>query len=114
MQILSWASLVFVGAAAIFFGIIGVALMILNSSRRKARHLGYPSLGAYLSAVPGSDEEKREAVSLALKGLIMCVLGLLFPPFLLIGLFPLFYGARKVAWVSMGLGLVDDAEQPGT
>ena len=44
----------------------------------------------------------------------MCLLGLVFPPLLLIGIFPLFYGTRKVAWASMGLGLVDDAAQPGT
>jgi hypothetical protein len=31
---------------------------------------------------------------------------------LLLGVFPLFYGGRKVAWASMGLGLVDDADQP--
>ena len=50
---------------------------------------------------------------MALKGLVISALGLLFPPFLLIGLFPLFYGARKLAYASMGLGLVDDAERPG-
>ena len=30
---------------------------------------------------------------------------------LLIGMFPLFYGARKIAYASMGLGLVDDARK---
>jgi hypothetical protein len=30
------------------------------------------------------------------------------PPVLLIGLFPLFYGVRKIVYASMGLGLVDD------
>jgi hypothetical protein len=33
------------------------------------------------------------------------------PPVLLIGLFPMFYGARKIAYASMGLGLVDDASR---
>jgi hypothetical protein len=94
--------------------VIGVAVMLWKYLQRHARRLGYPSLGAYLRAAPSSDEEKREAVNLALKGMVICLLGLVFPPFLLIGIFPLFYGARKVAWASMGLGLIDDAEQPGT
>jgi hypothetical protein len=41
------------------------------------------------------------------------MLGLLFSPLVLVGLLPLLYGARKVLYASMGLGLVDDAEQPG-
>ena len=69
-------------------------------------------MGAYLRAAPQSDAEKRDAVDLALKGLVICILGLVFPPFFLFGLFPLFYGTRKLAWASMGLGLVDDADQP--
>ena len=94
--------------------LIGAAVMLWRSFKRPAQRLGYPSLSAYLRAAPSSDEEKREAVNLALKGLIICLLGLLFPPLLLIGIVPLFYGGRKVVWASMGLGLVDDAEQPGT
>jgi hypothetical protein len=79
---------------------------------RRARKFGYESTRAYLRAAPRSDAEKRDAVDLALKGLASCVLGLLFPPFVLVGLIPLFYGGRKVVYASMGLGLVDDAEQP--
>ncbi len=100
------------------FGIAAAILisvrMLWIKFRRQVRRLGYPSPGAYLRAAPRSDEEKRDAVNLALKGLVICLLGLVFPPFLLIGVFPFFYGARKVAWASMGLGLVDDADQPGT
>ena len=82
--------------------------LLMRGQRRVARGLGYPSLSAYLRAAPQTDEEKRAAVDLALKGLIISVLGLLMPPVLLIGLFPLFYGVRKIAYASMGLGLVDD------
>jgi hypothetical protein len=85
--------------------------ILMRGQRRVARALGYPSLSAYLRATPQTDEEKRAAVDLALKGLIISVLGLLMPPVLLIGLFPLFYGVRKVAYASMGLGLVDDARR---
>ena len=86
-----------------------VLVRLVRSQQRLARQAGYPSLGAYLRAAPRSDQEKRDAVDLALKGLVICLLGLLLPPILLIGLFPLFYGARKMVYSSMGLGLVDDA-----
>jgi hypothetical protein len=45
------------------------------------------------------------------KGLACCALGVLFAPFVLIGLAPLFYGGRKFLYASMGLGLVDDPDQ---
>jgi len=80
---------------------------------RRARRFGYQSMGAYLRAAPRSDEEKRDAVDLALKGLVFCVLGTMFPPLMLVGLIPLFYGGRKLVYASMGLGLFDDADQPG-
>jgi hypothetical protein len=62
----------------------------------------------------GGDQPRRDsdAADLALKGLVFCMLGLLFPPFVLVGLLPLFYGGRKLVYASMGLGLVDDGEQP--
>ena len=68
--------------------------------------MGTPSFFDYMRAVPHSDKEKMDAVDLTLQGVVVCFLGLLFPPLLLIGLFPLFYGARKLVYVSMGLGLV--------
>jgi hypothetical protein len=85
--------------------------LLARGQRRIAKAMGYPSLSAYLRAAPQTDEEKRAAVDLALKGLVICLLGLLMPPVLLIGLFPLFYGVRKIAYASMGLGLVDDARR---
>ena len=68
---------------------------------------------AYLRAAPQTDDEKRDAADLALKGLVLCLLGLLFPPLLLFGLIPFFYGARKVVYASMGLGLADDPDRQG-
>ena len=90
-----------------------VLVSIFRSRLRKARESGYPSLSAYLRAAPRTDEEKRDAADLALKGLILCLLGLLFPPLLLFGLIPFFYGTRKVIYASMGLGLADDAHDDG-
>jgi hypothetical protein len=95
--------------------VAGVAGLVLYRRLlgRRAKRFGYASTGAYLRAAPRSDAEKRDATDLALKGLVLCVLGLLFPPFIIVGLVPLFYGGRKLAYASLGLGLVDDAEQPG-
>lgn len=91
--------------------LLSVVLLVsmLSRLRRQARGHGYPSTRAYLRAAPRTDAEKRDATDLALKGLVLCLIGLIVPPVLLFGLFPLFYGARKVVYASMGLGLADDA-----
>jgi hypothetical protein len=81
--------------------------LLFRSLRRRAREQGHSSLRAYLRAAPRSDEEKRDAADLALKGLILCLLGMIFAPAMLFGLVPFFYGARKVVYASMGLGYAD-------
>jgi len=106
----SIASLILGTLAAFAIVIFTVVFVVWRSLRRQAERFGYGSVGAYLEAAPRTDGEKREAVNLTLKGVVICLLGLFFPPLILIGLFPLFFGARKMAWASMGLGLVDDVE----
>lgn len=101
--------LVFIIPAAI----IPAGLMVFAVvAARRARRFGYESTWAYLRAAPRSDAEKRDAADLALKGLVTCLLGVIFAPLVLIGLAPLFYGGRKLVYASMCLGLVDDADQP--
>ncbi len=95
--------------ALVIVAAIAVAWIFRDQSR-KARAAGYPSLLVYLRAAPRTDAERRDAADLALKGLVVCLLGLLFRPLLLFGLIPFFYGARKVVYASMGLGLSDDAD----
>lgn len=90
--------------------VIGAAIttvVLFRSLRRRAREQGHPSLRAYLRAAPRTDAEKRDAADLALKGLVLCLLGMIFAPAMLFGLVPLFYGARKVVYASMGLGFAD-------
>ncbi len=96
--------------AALVIGAMVLVMVMLRRMWRQAREFGYPSTRAYLRAAPQTDQEKKDAADLALKGLAICLLGLMFPPLLLIGLFPFFYGARKVVYASMGLGLVNDAD----
>ena len=95
----------------VLVGPIAAALLWLFSGRRVKR-FGYRSTREYLRAVPRTDDERRDAADLALKGLVFCLLGLLFPPFVLVGVVPLFYGGRKLVYASLGLGLVDDGETP--
>ena len=89
---------------------VTVGLAILRRMRNQASHFGYTSLSAYLRGEPRNDAERQDAFDLALKGAVICLLALLFPPLLLVGIIPLFYGARKTGYASMGLGLVDDAD----
>ena len=91
---------------------VAIVLFAVLVSRR-AKRFGYSTTAAYLRAAPRSDAERRDAADLLLRGVVFCVLGLLFPPFILIGLVPLFYGGRKLMYASMGLGLVDDPDHSG-
>ena len=99
--------------AVIVLGVLAALVALVISENRKARRAGYASFWAYLAATPVTDAQKRAAADLALKGFVICLLGLLFPPLILVGLVPLYFGARKVIHVSMGLGLVDDIDLPG-
>jgi hypothetical protein len=86
-----------------------IVLITFVSFGRRAKRLGYQSTRAYLRAIPRSDQERRDAADVAVGGLALCMLGLLIAPIVLVGIVPLFYGARKLAYASLGLGLVDDA-----
>ncbi len=88
------------------------AVFVFRSLSRRRREFGYGTLQQYLRAAPATDAEKRDAADLMLKGVVICLLGILFPPAVLLGVLPLFYGTRKVCYASMGLGLIDDAGDP--
>lgn len=104
----------FVPAAVILGVLLAPIVLFAVLVWRSTRRFGYPSASAYLRAAPRSHAEKRDAADLALKGLVTCVLGLLFSPLALVGLLPLFYGGRKLAYASMGLGLADDPNHTGS
>lgn len=93
--------------------LLGLAAAYVVLSRHRARRFGYQSTWAYLAATPRSDEEKRDAADMALKGLMFCMLGLVFPPLVFVGLVPLFYGSRKLAHALMGLDVTLDGDEPG-
>ncbi len=103
---------ILLGFGPLVIGPIVGLVLFWRSLRRRARRLGYGSTRAYLRAAPRSDAERRDAADLALKGGVCCVLGILIPTMVLAGLVPLFYGGRKLTFASLGLGLVDDSDQP--
>lgn len=108
----------FIMVAATFAVITLGAILIfiaraVKGYRQSAAAQGYATLGDYLRAAPRSDAEKREAVEMAMQGVVLCVLGFVFPPLLLIGIFPLYYGGRKVGYSTMGLGFMDDTGHTG-
>ena len=92
--------------------LVGPFLVFLVLATIRARRFGYSSFRAYLRAAPRSDAEMRDAADLALKGVVFCALGVLVAPLVLVGLWPLFYGARKLMYASMGLGLLDERHEP--
>lgn len=96
----------------VFLALPFLALLLMFRVRTRARQFGYPSTRAYLRAAPRTDEERRDAADLTLKGLVVCMLGFFFAPIVLAGLIPLFYGGRKLIYASMGLGLIDDGDAP--
>ena len=90
--------------AAVAAAVIWVARAIL---RRRGRSVGYDELSVYLRSVPDTEEQKLDALDLALKGAVLIVLGVIFPPLIIVGLVPLYFGLRKVTMTLMGLGLPD-------
>ena len=113
MPIFGWGVVELFLIGPLIVVVVAVVLFLVQFARR-ARGFGYESTSAYLRAVPRSDPEKRDAVDLLLKGLVISVLGTVHPFFFLAGLVPAFYGARKVTFAVLGLGLVDDGDQPYT
>jgi len=107
----SLATLIIAAGVVAFLATILGLYKLMNAYRLKAKQAGYSTLGSYMRAAPKTDGEKKDAVDLMLRGLVLCVVGLVFPPLILVGIFPLFYGGRKMAYSSMGLGLMEDMDQ---
>ena len=93
------------------FPLIGLAIAYAILPKSRIMQFGYKSRGEYLRAVPRTDAERKDAADLALKGLVICILGVMFAPLVFVGLVPLFYGGRKLTYALLGLGLLDDEDE---
>ena len=111
------SDLVWAVAALPLLLLVGLLALLLITHvywRRRARRAGYRSVRAYLRAAPRTDEEKRHAVELAVRGLGWCLLGILFPPLVLVGVVPFVYGTRKLFLAWLGVGIDDELDEiPG-
>ncbi len=92
---------------AVVLALLAIVIVLLLTwhllQQRRARRMGYRGWGAYLRAVPKNDTEKRMAVDMAARGVVWCILGILFPPFVIVGLVPLYYGGRKLLMIGAGV-----------
>jgi hypothetical protein len=84
-------------------GWILVLLVPILVWRGRVRRRGYAGLMAYLRELPHTEAETLDAIELALKGAVLCLISLLFPPLVLIAVVPFYYGARKVASAALGI-----------
>jgi len=93
--------------------LLGLFLLPILFWRGRLRKRGYPGIEAYLRELPQTDQEKFDAVELTLKGAVFCLLGLLFPPMILIGVVALYYGGRKLAAMKLGITGAEDGVHDG-
>ncbi len=107
---MSIATLILMALVLTLAAAAAIVIFVVRGLRRNAVAAGYPGVGAYLRAVPRNDEEKRQAVDLALKGAILCGLGLFFPPMILVGVVPFYYGSRKLILVWLGLDILAEMD----
>jgi hypothetical protein len=84
---------------ALLVPLVAVAAFWVWIGGRAARG-GYATRREYLRSTPQTDAQKDDAVEMALRGLVLCILGLFFRPLVLVGILPLYFGGRKVlrAW----------------
>lgn len=87
-----------------------VFIVLLIRWRRRAKRAGHAGIHAYLRSAPRTDAEKRDAVDLAMRGSVICLLAAIVPPLLVVGVIPLYYGARKLFLVWMGLEIIEEGD----
>lgn len=92
-----------IGAVVIVGLLLTIPWILIRMLRRRARRMGYPRFLIYLRATPRNGAEKRDAVDLFAMGLVLTLLGIIFNPFVIVGLVPLYYGCRKIGDVILGI-----------
>lgn len=95
----------------LIFLLILIVVLVLTSFlfrlRKRSKMFGYQGVFAYLRAIPVTDDQLQDAINLTLQGLVICLFALLIPLLVILGVFPLYYGARKLlsSWLGLGLTL---------
>ena len=109
-QALAWGGFILL----ILLIVLVWSLVAIGRARRRARRAGFKGIFDHMRAVPRNDQERREAVNMAFRGLALCALGIVLTPLLLLGLPSLYYGGRKITLALLGMDLLadDDAARP--
>jgi hypothetical protein len=100
MEIPGGLYLIFLFLALLFF----IALAVRQRLKRRAGQFGYGGALEYLRATPRNEAEKCAAIDLAMIGVVLCLLGIGFFPLVLIGVFPTYFGFRKLLRTGVGIG----------
>lgn len=87
-----------------------VALVLLLTWRRRLTRRGYRGAFDYLRSLPQTDSQKRDALDLLMRGIVMCPIGIIVWPLLVVGVFSVYYGVRKLCMVWMGLEILDEPD----
>ena len=101
---------VFLPTTILVIALLVWSFVAFQRTRKKAERAGFHRVSDYMRAAPRTDEEKRDAVTMMMRGIVLCLLGMVFAPFFLLGLFPLYYGGRKIALALLGIDLLADAD----
>ncbi len=101
------------GAYVLFMIVLTVVLVVLLLVRWRPRILraGYPGLYAFLHCVPRTDAQKRDALDLTLRGLVLFIVGAVLQPLWVIGAFLFYYGIRKFCMIWMGLEILEGTDE---
>lgn len=92
--------------------IVGLLLLLRVRWRPRLLLAGYPGLMGYLRCVPRTDAQKRDALDLVMRGVVVFFIGLALPPLFIVGLVLFYYGLRKLCMIWMGLEILEDSHEP--
>jgi hypothetical protein len=104
MLILAMTPPVLVGVPLFLVALIAFLIKSVRDLKARATAFGFPTRRDYLRAIPATAAERQDAIDLTLQGAVLCLLGLLFGPILILGLPPLYFGSRKLVSLAYGLG----------
>ncbi len=94
--------------------VLTIILLILLRFRwmPRIRRAGYRGLGDFLRRIPTTPAQKRDALDLLLRGIVVFAVGCVLIPYFVVGLIMVYYGARKLLMAWMGLGVLEDVDEP--
>jgi len=87
---------------AIVAGVVIACRIVLRRLRARSIRFGFSGVLQYLRAIPKGEAQRADAIELAVRGGAICLLAAVFPLLVLVGVLPLYYGARKLLYMHFG------------